>query len=543
MFAHAWSNMMTYVVGRSATRSTIQGAAVPPCACAAEQVRTYKKLIKIRKPSATVPRTRSPDKRSSISSTVATRFAEWALSNATSDYIPRMTRQNLDIMFEQKVDELTERNKGDSVDEASVQELRLVLREMRLGGFAPTKASTTQIIKSFLCAEDAVSLWEFLEYLNELGWKITTRDAEAILRMLWKQDSVIEIADLHEKLTKRKPLTKQYADIALALYVRMADYQAAEKVLLRMKMQKLRADGVTYYAMTGMKYDPNRPGTFKATITSIMSVVRGKQKILSSRSAASLVTVASPPTDKERRVLRNVLKSLTTTEGELSSDPDKASSEYTSALRLWQEKNLPHVKKILGLPVEVEDMDGEHLLPGENHCSELDNLLTLAFIAPRFWRPGTSASTRTSTIRHALGVVDVDYNRLEWLGDAVLELLVRQHLMKIRPSSDEGQLTQIASAIVSSQACDAMLRCLRLDRYIMQGSSTLKDPEVEKINADVLESLLGALMIGAGFEETRRVFKTVLLPIVTGEAEKLLNYFPVNDKNRVYNSRRRRGPS
>jgi dsRNA-specific ribonuclease len=459
-----------------------------------------------------------------------------------------MTRQNMDIMFEQKVDELTEQAKSDAYNDAGVQELRVVLREMRVGGFAPTKASTTQIIKSFLRAEDATSLWEFLEYLNELGWKITTRDAEAILRMLWKQDSVIEIADLHEKLTKRKPLTKQYADIALALYVRMADYQAAEKVLLRMKVQKLRADGVTYYAMTGMKYDPKRPGSFKATITSIMGAVRSKQKILSaSRSPSSSVATASaPPTDKDRRVLRNVLKSLTTTEGELSSDPDKASSEYTSALRLWQEKNLPQVKKILRLPSDDDNDDTDYdepLLAGKSYHSELDNLLTLAFIAPRFWRPGTSATTRASTIRHALGVVDVDYNRLEWLGDSVLELLVRQHLMKLRPGSDEGQLTQIASAIVSSQACDAMLRCLRLDRYIMQGGSTLKDPEVEKLNADVLESLLGSLMIGAGYEETRRVFQTVLLPTVTGEAEKLLSYFPVNDRTRAYSSRRRRGPS
>lgn len=192
---------------------------------------------------------------------------------------------------------------------------------------------------------------------------------------------------------------------------------------------------------------------------------------------------------------------------------------------------------------DFDDVNSADLLTqarGVGRAAPLDGLLTLAFIAPSFWTLGTKASTRAATIRRALGVVDVDYNRLEWLGDSVLELLVREHLVMLRPGSDEGQLTQMATAIVSTQGCAAILRCLRLDRFVLQGNVTLRDQEVEKINADVLEALLGALMLGAGFDVTRRVFRTALLPAITTEAERLLAAFPIRERVLPVKPRRRR---
>lgn len=212
-------------------------------------------------------------------------------------------------MYEQRIEELL--TQKDPMTDSDCERLRSILREMRLGGFAPTKSSSSQIIKAFVRVGDSVAVWEFLEYLSELGWKITTRDTEMILRMLWKQESVLSVADLHDRLTKRSPLTKQFGDISLAIHVRLADFQGAEKVLLRMKMQKLRADAVTYFAMTGSKFDANRSGPIKATLSSILGAVRSRQ-VISAEKRSRPAVGSLPPTDNDRRVLRGVLKTLTT---------------------------------------------------------------------------------------------------------------------------------------------------------------------------------------------------------------------------------------
>lgn len=81
--------------------------------------------MKLRKPSATAPRVRPVERRESISSAIAERFAEWALANQTHDYIPRMTRQNLDIMYEQRVEQLVE---SPLSDPDALDNLKLTLR-------------------------------------------------------------------------------------------------------------------------------------------------------------------------------------------------------------------------------------------------------------------------------------------------------------------------------------------------------------------------------------------------------------------------------
>lgn len=198
---------------------------------------------------------------------------------------------------------------------------------MRFAGFAPTKSSVSIIIKALLRADETAPLWEFLEYLYELGWKINTRDAENIIRMIWRQDSVVHIADLHDRLIRRKAMTKPLADVSLAIQVRLGDFVAAEKTLLKMKMENIRSDAITYMALTGMRFDPKKPGSPKATLTALLSSVRGKQRKLNNRNNNNLNNVdmmpnssvqhaRAIPTDKDRRVLRNVLRSLTTAQAE-----------------------------------------------------------------------------------------------------------------------------------------------------------------------------------------------------------------------------------
>ncbi len=105
------------------------------------------------------------------------------------------------------------------------------------------------------------------------------------------------------------------------------------------------------------------------------------------------------------------------------------------------------------------------------------------------------------------------YELLEFLGDAVLELLAREMLIEVFPDEDEGELTRRKRSLVSSRALSAAGRRLGLDRCVMAGEG-LKSVS-RAMTADVVESLCGAVFLEAGFETARSVIRnTILVPLL-----------------------------
>jgi ribonuclease-3 len=104
-----------------------------------------------------------------------------------------------------------------------------------------------------------------------------------------------------------------------------------------------------------------------------------------------------------------------------------------------------------------------------------------------------------------------DYQRLEFLGDAVLGLCVSQMLHERLPDATEGRLTRLRAALVNTHALAAFAADVDLGRFVRFGRGTLAsgDAARDKVLADVVEALIGALYLDGGLEAavalTRRV--------------------------------------
>ncbi len=98
-----------------------------------------------------------------------------------------------------------------------------------------------------------------------------------------------------------------------------------------------------------------------------------------------------------------------------------------------------------------------------------------------------------------------DYERLEFLGDAVLELCVSEYLFTSYPEEPEGRLTRRRASLVCEKALAGCARALSLEDFILFGKGESKGSGKRKdsIVADVAEAVLGAIFLDGGFEEAR----------------------------------------
>jgi len=99
------------------------------------------------------------------------------------------------------------------------------------------------------------------------------------------------------------------------------------------------------------------------------------------------------------------------------------------------------------------------------------------------------------------------YERLEFLGDSVLELSVARALYERYPDFSEGRLAKIRSHVVSRQSCARVARELELGPMLGERGRALPDEELEKLTrnrnvlAALLEAALAALFLEHGFEK------------------------------------------
>lgn len=107
---------------------------------------------------------------------------------------------------------------------------------------------------------------------------------------------------------------------------------------------------------------------------------------------------------------------------------------------------------------------------------------------------------------HLSGELPESNQRLEFLGDAVLDLLISEYLFKQFPSSDEGHLSNNRSKIVNRKSLAGFARHLGLGKHLIIGDSTdnQRIRTSESALADVFESLTGAIYLDQGIEGARR---------------------------------------
>ena len=104
------------------------------------------------------------------------------------------------------------------------------------------------------------------------------------------------------------------------------------------------------------------------------------------------------------------------------------------------------------------------------------------------------------------------YQRLEFLGDAVLELAVSRYLYFELPEVDEGKLTRIRAALVREESLNRAARRIGLGEFIRLsvGEERSGGREKPSILSDVMEAVLAAVYLDAGFDDAVRIIGMVL---------------------------------
>ena len=104
------------------------------------------------------------------------------------------------------------------------------------------------------------------------------------------------------------------------------------------------------------------------------------------------------------------------------------------------------------------------------------------------------------------------YQRLEFLGDAVLELAVSRYLYYELPEVDEGKLTRIRAALVREESLNRAAQRIGLGEFIRLsvGEERSGGRQKPSILSDVMEAVLAAVYLDAGFDEAVRIIGMVL---------------------------------
>jgi ribonuclease-3 len=103
--------------------------------------------------------------------------------------------------------------------------------------------------------------------------------------------------------------------------------------------------------------------------------------------------------------------------------------------------------------------------------------------------------------------------RLEFLGDSILNLIVGEYLYFRYPDAEEGDLTKLRSRLVSRKALAAYARQLNLDDFIFVSTSAAQSLEKgsESILADAYEAVIAAIYLDAGYEAAKKFVERQVL--------------------------------
>lgn len=110
-----------------------------------------------------------------------------------------------------------------------------------------------------------------------------------------------------------------------------------------------------------------------------------------------------------------------------------------------------------------------------------------------------------------------DNERLEFLGDAVLDLAISHILMEKYSDLREGDLSKYRSTVVNEDGLCKIAKELDLGKYILlgKGEETTNGRDKPSILADTMEAILGALYLDAGFEKTRNIIGILFMPLIS----------------------------
>lgn len=131
---------------------------------------------------------------------------------------------------------------------------------------------------------------------------------------------------------------------------------------------------------------------------------------------------------------------------------------------------------------------------------------------PREWKLFLQALLHRSYLQF----VDSSWNsneRLEFLGDAVLNVIVAQYLYQVYPTMEEGNLTKFRSRLVNRKVLSQRAKELQISEYLLLSASAAQSigGGSESILADAFEAVIGAIYLDGGITAARNFVETTLL--------------------------------
>ncbi|MBW7955929.1 ribonuclease III [Patescibacteria group bacterium] len=145
---------------------------------------------------------------------------------------------------------------------------------------------------------------------------------------------------------------------------------------------------------------------------------------------------------------------------------------------------------------------------------------------PTFKNPDllTTALTHRSALNEHISTSTESNERLEFLGDAVLELVATDFLYERFPTEQEGMLTVYRSALVKTTTLAEVAQKLQLGEklYMSKGEESSKGRQNTGLLANAFEALLGALYLDQGIEAVRELLNELLFPMMDNILKKRL---------------------
>lgn len=148
-----------------------------------------------------------------------------------------------------------------------------------------------------------------------------------------------------------------------------------------------------------------------------------------------------------------------------------------------------------------------------DHFAELQQKLQLRFNRPRLLK---QAFTHTSYVNEHRGAKAQDNERLEFLGDAVLQLLVSEYIYMTYPQRPEGELTRMRASVVCEPSLAQFAERLGLGAHVLlgRGEEQLGGRQRQALLADLFESFTGAIFLDAGIDRVRSFLEEHMFPFI-----------------------------
>jgi len=135
--------------------------------------------------------------------------------------------------------------------------------------------------------------------------------------------------------------------------------------------------------------------------------------------------------------------------------------------------------------------------------------------------------------------------RLEFLGDAVLELIISEHLFSAYPERAEGELTSFRAATVKTDTLALVSRELNFGEHLRmsKGEEATGGRDKDYLLANTFESVLGSIYIDQGYESCKKFVSEVLIPRIENIVENRLDIDAKTEFQEIAQARYRLTPT